>query len=590
MWYKTIIHPILKKDKDYRDPLGYRAISLMSTITKLLSYILNTRITNFLNVNGLLCDEQNGFRKLRSCLDHIYTLTTIIRNRKLQNKPTFLCFVDFSKAFDSVNRDCLWYKLMSMGVSGNMLQIIKKLYENVQACVRVNNQLTDWFSVDAGVRQGDNLAPTLFAVYVNDVTNDINNLRLGVPINDNDRISILLYADDIVLIAETADDLQRMLDTMHTWTYRWRLQVNASKTKTMHCRKPSMPVTDRQFKFGNINLECVNTYRYLGFHINEHLNYANSAKTLKDAGSRSLGALTARYFSNRGLDFKTFEKLYQSTVTPVTDYASGVWGYKLYDDFNKLQHRAIRSFLGVSKSTCLLAIDGEVGWLPPRYRRHLEMVRLWHRLTTMNPNRLTYRVFQWDLRLSARYRNTWCNEVKQIFTDNGLPNFSNPDLTITISSRHLVQMIRSALKHRWSSKWAADLQESAKLRTYRTFKDDVQPEPYLEKHLTIKQRSAIARFRCGSFPLAIELGRYRRPMTPLENRVCRVCDERHLEDERHFLVSCTKYADLRVKYFGPLLTDDVPDRLKHLITNSSCRSLANYVIDAYERRCETISN
>ena len=131
MWYKTIISPILKKDKDYLGPINYRGISLMSTISKLFSSILNERIVSFLDTNEILCEEQNGFRKLRACIDHIYVLTTVIRNRKLQGEETFLCYVDFSKAFNSVNRDCLWFKLMNIGIQGNILKLIKSMYENL---------------------------------------------------------------------------------------------------------------------------------------------------------------------------------------------------------------------------------------------------------------------------------------------------------------------------------------------------------------------------------------------------------------------------------------------------------------------------
>ena len=105
------------------------------------------------------------------------------------------------------------------------------MYENLEACVRVNGQLTDWFSVNSGVRQGDNLAPTLFAIFVNDIASDINGLNLGIPIANDERLSILKYADDIVLIAESPEDLQRMLNELSKWTKRWRLSVNVEKTK-----------------------------------------------------------------------------------------------------------------------------------------------------------------------------------------------------------------------------------------------------------------------------------------------------------------------------------------------------------------------
>lgn len=96
-----------------------------------------------------------------------------------------------------------------------MYNIIKPLYENVEAGVRINYNLTEWFSVDSCVRQGDNLAPTIFAIFGIDITHDINSLGLGVELLEGDRVSILKYADDIVLIADSAEDLQTMLDTLY---------------------------------------------------------------------------------------------------------------------------------------------------------------------------------------------------------------------------------------------------------------------------------------------------------------------------------------------------------------------------------------
>ena len=404
MWYRTIITPILKKDKDYRDPMNYRGISLMSTISKLFSSIINERIVCFLDTNGILCEEQNGFRKLRACIDHIYVLVTIIRNRKLQGKETFLCYVDFANAFDSVNRDCLWLKLMNIGIHGNILNLIKSMYENLEACVRVNGQLTDWFSVESGVRQGDNLAPTLFAVFVNDIAADINGLNLGLPILNDECLSILKYADDIVLLAESAEDLQSMLNELSKWTKHWRLSVNIEKTKVMHCRKQSKAVTNFHLSFDDSEVGITKCYRYLRLNITDTLTFTVCAKNLHDAGSLSLGALTAKYYTNKGLDFKTFEKIYFSTVVPITDYAAGIWGFKAYDEHDKLQNRAIRTFLGLGKSTCLLAMEAETGWPSPRYRRYCEIVRLWHRLVNMDTYRLTHKVFQWDLDLTERYR------------------------------------------------------------------------------------------------------------------------------------------------------------------------------------------
>ena len=144
MWSKSIVKPIPKNSQnDPRIPLNYRGISLISTVCKMYTNILYKRLISYYDSNNIIEDEQNGFRKDRSCEDHIYTLMAIIQNRKASNLSTFACFVDMAKAFDRVNRDILFIKLANIGISGNLLDSIKKLYEECTASVNVNGCYTD---------------------------------------------------------------------------------------------------------------------------------------------------------------------------------------------------------------------------------------------------------------------------------------------------------------------------------------------------------------------------------------------------------------------------------------------------------------
>ena len=203
VWFKSIISPIPKSSKnDPRIPLNYRGISLMSTVYKLYSSLLNERLMEYLEKEQLLVEEQNGFRRARACIDHIYTVCTIVRNRLKVNKSTYACFIDFQKAFDFVNRDLLALRLIQTGVDGKFYQAISSLYSAPQACVKVNEVFTNWFPTPSGVKQGDALSPTLFAVYINDLANQIKPLNCGVTCG-SEQVSILLYADDIILLAET---------------------------------------------------------------------------------------------------------------------------------------------------------------------------------------------------------------------------------------------------------------------------------------------------------------------------------------------------------------------------------------------------
>ena len=115
MWKYGIINPIPKAgNQDARVPLNYRGITLTSAVYKLFCCIINNRITQWADDNNIIADEQNGFRKKRSCLDHITSLTSIIDSRTHLRKSTFCAYIDFSKAFDHIRRDMLWSKLKDM--------------------------------------------------------------------------------------------------------------------------------------------------------------------------------------------------------------------------------------------------------------------------------------------------------------------------------------------------------------------------------------------------------------------------------------------------------------------------------------------
>ena len=346
LWSQTLILPIAKPGKDPRMPTNCRGISLISTVSKVFSTILNLRLVDYLDSNNILCEEQNGFRKLRSCIEHIYTLSTIVKMKKKSNKPVFACFIDFSKAFDSVHRDLLWFRLLKFGIDGKFLQVLRAMYTNLQACVKLHNHLTNWFDSYVGVRQGDNLSPTLFNLFVNDLATKIKELNCGVKIG-NKTVSILLYADDIVLISDSEKSLQDMLNTINSWCQKWQLSVYCSKTQVIHFRKLSDKETEFEFKLGEKCIEKVQKYRYLGVELNSTLNFTETVETLANASSRSMGGLIHKHFKINGLQPRVFKEIYEATACKIMDYGAAVWGGLVYDKHGAIYHRAMGTILGV---------------------------------------------------------------------------------------------------------------------------------------------------------------------------------------------------------------------------------------------------
>ena len=327
LWSKSIIKPIPKNTQNEpRVPLNYRGISLIPIMCKLYTNILNKRIIEYLDINNLTEDEQNGFRKDISCEDHIYSLTSIIRNRKNMRLDTFTCFVDMAKAFDRVNRDILFVKLAKIGISGDILESVKALYADCRASINVNDDYTDFFSIMSGVKQGDVISPTLFSIFINDLVKGIKELNEGVDISPDLNVGILLFADDIVLLAPTELNLQSMLDYLHSWCNKNMMDVNINKTKVMHFRKSNTDRTEFNFKLGNNDIEIRGNYKYLGVVLNEYLDFTETANVLSESAGRAFSSLIVNLYNKMDLMYSSYTKVYESKIVPIMDYASGVLG------------------------------------------------------------------------------------------------------------------------------------------------------------------------------------------------------------------------------------------------------------------------
>ena len=119
-------------------------------------------------------------------------------------------------------------------------------------------------------------------------------MHLGIPLTNRD-VSILLYADDIVILAENEENLQHMIRYMHKWCNQWRLKINHAKTNVMHFRNNRKPRTSFQFTYGNVPLDIVKRYKYLGVYFNEQLSFAKSADILAESSGRALGGIIGKF-------------------------------------------------------------------------------------------------------------------------------------------------------------------------------------------------------------------------------------------------------------------------------------------------------
>lgn len=581
VWKYAIIKLIPKSSMtDPCLPLQYRGISLMSTVCKIFTGVINTRITKHLEQSGIYAEEQNGFRKGRACIDHVFGLTSIIRKRNAQGLPTYVAYIDAEKAFDRVNRNLLFYKLIGTGITGRVYDVIKCLYTGTQNTINLNGYMTDTFDCEYGVRQGDCLSPTLFGLFVNDLVADLstNNSQDGVSIGDS-RVNVLLYADDLALISDTPEGLQNSLNTLHAWWRKWRMKINSKKSQVVHYRKK----TEVIFTLGGVTLDLVEQYKYLGVILHEYMDFGVTADVLAASGGRVLGAIASKYFKIDGLGYSTYTKLFHSGVTPILDYCAGVWGYGEFSKIDTVQNRCCCIFLGVHKYSPNVATTGDMGWSLSRTRRKISMLRFWNRVIAMENDHLMKQVFMWDMTLA---KQNWASDIKKVFLEMG--NLE----TWTQRTPCSLPSAWALLHQNTCRRWEYDLSNARKLRTYILFKTQFGVEPYVLSVQNRRHRAAMARLRSGILALQIEVGRW--SGVPAERRYCLWCND-CIENECHFLFKCPVYQTLREVLYTDIniifpnfanMTDT--EKLVALMDERLCKLTSKYTYEAFKLRRENL--
>jgi hypothetical protein len=193
--------------------------------------------------------------------------------KKLKGK-VFACFVDFRKAYDSVDHSLLWNKLINKGISSKILTLLKLMYKDISCRIKSKGHLSEEFFYSVGVRQGCVLSPLLFILFINDIVDFINKENIGIAVGDA-IIFILLYADDIILLADNESYLQQMVSDLQLFCNQSKMVVNTPKTKWMIFERRCHPMTaELQIFLSSQMLERVDSFKYLGIFFSTHLNFS----------------------------------------------------------------------------------------------------------------------------------------------------------------------------------------------------------------------------------------------------------------------------------------------------------------------------
>jgi hypothetical protein len=315
---KSKVLPIFKK-KDRQCMDNYRPIALLPVFSKIFEKAFASRLLAFLNSHGVLYESQYGFRRNRSTINAVCELYLNAINAKLKNESFLAVFIDFSKAFDTIDHRILTKKLLQYGIRGTSLKWLESYLAPRSITVSLNGCSSKMARLSHfGVPQGSILGPLLFIVYANDLPRCLSHSQA------------ILYADDTTIFISGKDvtDLSRLMNldllNLHHWCHANSLAINVSKTKFMLLSANSRTQhNDPNLSIGGKQIECVSDFCFLGIVIDDKLSWKAHLAQLRSKLSRGLYMLrrVRSLTSKKGL-----LSLYYSLIHSHLSYGSLLWG------------------------------------------------------------------------------------------------------------------------------------------------------------------------------------------------------------------------------------------------------------------------
>ena len=472
---------------------------------------------------------QLGGKKNASTVDHIYTIKEIAKISKNGEQPLYVTFIDIKKAYDKAWLDGIMYILYKNGLKSRIWRTVRRLNSNLKAVVRTKFGKTEEFAINNSIRQGGVLAVTLFAVLMDEIAKEIEKARLGVQVGGK-KIGCLLWVDDAVLMSNTKEEHQKILNIVHKVGSMYHLEFSEEKTQSMRIpykvektkenNNLDSWITTEPLKLGNITLKTTDNYKYLGETLNKKMEATNHINTIigkTEAAYQTIQYIIKdEYFKN--IPMESAWKLLEACLIPIILYAceSASYSKKEIEELTKLYDRYIRRIIKTPQTTPRESLYLETGIIDIRTLIEKRQIRYRDKLEK-NESWIIKSIKETD------FEGSWINNSDKLIETWG----------ITKEEIGNKRQINHKAKDKMIETLVREGSQKSKIKHLMEFKEStsrLKRELYIDK---LSRIEASAIFRTKTRMLFIK-DNYRNGQQELQ---CRACKNK-VETQNHVLREC----------------------------------------------------
>ena len=483
--------------------------------------ILKDYIAKFLEENEMINDMQTGGTKGRRVTENIYMLNYCIERSFNRKSKLFILSIDFSKAYDSIDRIRLIDVLKELHIHPNLVELIANVYTQDSTTLFLNKEKITDLEISSGIRQGCNLSALLFILITYKIITTIQNLKMGYE-DENFSIGSLFYMDDATIFTNELDKLLNIIGRIENICGKYGLKLNKEKCKILIINEE----LDRNEVEG---IKIVNTIKYLGVLIDNKKKCFESQKNkIFNDANKFVGQIFAILGNscNRMLIGKTYWKglvlqclLYCAEIICFTE-----------EELKKLQtcdNKAFRYILKVPEYTAIEYLRGEIGASCSKARDIKNKILFLKHAMNEGGNRILARMVEDDL---EHKRTNWAKNIHKYLNLLG-------KTAEQIRAMKKTQ-IEKAINDWDSEKWRENMREKRTMRLYRECKEKPEESKWFMNNY---QCAIMMRARADSLKLGW------RGLNEDKDKTCKLCNN-HVETLKHFILDCTAMQKYRTEF------------------------------------------